>query len=113
MAGLIESEARAKGIHLSVSEVRQLMASGTIGDQTQADDVNFANDPEPSCSVLKVSTCTDPNLAAPGAFVLPHPGARRYRLTPLSWTCARSASGRQRQRPVRRRCWRVVTTTSS
>jgi hypothetical protein len=47
---------------LSANEVRELMASGTIGGVGQADDVNFAGPNEPSCSP-PVAGCTDPNLA--------------------------------------------------
>jgi hypothetical protein len=62
------------------NEVRQLLASGNIagdmtagqgastgtvpadqGDGGQADDVNFATQPEPSCTAAPVPTCTDPN----------------------------------------------------
>jgi hypothetical protein len=48
---------------LSANEVRQLMASGTVGGQTQPDDVNFlAGFPlaEPSCATREPG-CTDPN----------------------------------------------------
>jgi hypothetical protein len=64
------------------NEVRQLLASGNVagdatagqpaasagtapadeGDGGQADDVNFAAQPEPSCAATPVPTCTDPNL---------------------------------------------------
>ncbi|HZU60024.1 MAG TPA: S8 family serine peptidase, partial [Solirubrobacteraceae bacterium] len=66
---------------ITPNEVRQLLASGNIkGDLTpgqgaspgtasadlgtggQADDVNFAQQPEPSCSSAPSPTCTDPNL---------------------------------------------------
>ena len=40
---------------LSVDEIRQLMASGTIDATSQADDVNFATQPEPSCSPPTIS----------------------------------------------------------
>jgi hypothetical protein len=43
------------------NEVRQLMASGTVGGEGQSDDVNFAQQPEPSCTPLATPTCTDPN----------------------------------------------------
>src|SRR5207302_10532110 len=59
---------------ITANEVRQLMGSGTIapgaGDGTQpadagnggqADDVNFAAQPEPSCSPAPLPSCTDPN----------------------------------------------------
>jgi hypothetical protein len=52
---------------ISPNEVRQLMASGTIGGTQQSDDVDFAGTPpgsanEPSC-VLRQPGCTDPNTA--------------------------------------------------
>jgi hypothetical protein len=67
---------------ITPNEVRQLLASGNIaGDQTagqsdastgtspadegdggQADEVNFAAQPESSCTQLAIPTCTDPNL---------------------------------------------------
>jgi hypothetical protein len=52
---------------LSANEVRQIMASGTFGGQTQPDDVNFNQSvlgpqPEPSCSPEPAPGCTDPNL---------------------------------------------------
>jgi hypothetical protein len=51
---------------LTPDEVRQLMASGTIGGQSQPDDVNFAGSPagsgnEPSCSPAPLPGCTDPS----------------------------------------------------
>jgi hypothetical protein len=55
---------------LSANEVRQLMGSGAIGTSlpadtgdthAQADDVNFAQQPEPSCTPVPQPTCTDPN----------------------------------------------------
>ncbi|MDX6663272.1 MAG: hypothetical protein QOG09_1374 [Solirubrobacterales bacterium] len=57
---------------ITPNEVRQLMASGSIGPPGSAtglaDDVNFAGSPpgsgnEPSCSPAPVPNCTDPNLA--------------------------------------------------
>ena len=50
------------------NEVRQLMASGTIAGQLQADDVDFAgaaggSGAEPSCSPTPLPDCTDPNKA--------------------------------------------------
>ncbi len=45
---------------ITPNEVRQLMASGTIGGVGQADDVDFSQDPEPSCSTAPAPTCTDP-----------------------------------------------------
>jgi hypothetical protein len=66
---------------ITPNEVRQLLASGNIagdatagqpassgtapadtGDGGQADDVNFAAQPESSCAQAAVPTCTDPNL---------------------------------------------------
>jgi hypothetical protein len=67
---------------LTANEVRQLMASGNIdgdatagqtsassghtpadeGDGGQADNINFAAQPESSCTQLPIPTCTDPNL---------------------------------------------------
>jgi hypothetical protein len=49
---------------VTANEVRQLMASGTIGGQGLADDVDFSQDPEPSCASTPtpLPTCTDPFL---------------------------------------------------
>jgi hypothetical protein len=49
---------------VTANEVRQLMASGTIGGRGLADDVDFSQDPEPSCESTPVPlpTCTDPFL---------------------------------------------------
>jgi hypothetical protein len=52
---------------ITPNEVRQVLASGTIGGQGQADDVNFAGTPagsgnEPSCTP-PTPNCTDPNGA--------------------------------------------------
>ncbi|MDQ3728087.1 MAG: S8 family serine peptidase [Actinomycetota bacterium] len=44
------------------NEVRQLMASGTLSGTPLSDDVDFSQDPEPSCTVTPVPTCTDPFL---------------------------------------------------
>ena len=89
---------------ITPNEVRQLMGSGNIaGDTTpgqtapstgttaadagnggQADDINFALQPEPSCSPAPAPTCTDPNhntaFAADmyGGFDGPAPDTRRY-----------------------------------
>ena len=53
---------------ITPNEVRQLMASGRVGGaapadagSAQADDVNFAAQPEPSCVTARVPSCTDPN----------------------------------------------------
>jgi hypothetical protein len=53
---------------ITPNEVRQLMASGSIGGQGLADDVDFAGTPpggdtEPSCSPVPAPGCTDPNGA--------------------------------------------------
>jgi len=76
---------------ITPNEVRQLMASGDIGslapaDQGsgQADDVNFAAQPESSCARARVATCTDPNrqiafaLDQDGGLVGPLPHSTRY-----------------------------------
>ncbi len=44
------------------NEVRQLMASGTLSGTPLSDDVDFSQDPEPSCTAAPVPTCTDPFL---------------------------------------------------
>ena len=87
---------------ITPNEVRQLMASGNIagtvtansspstgttpadaGDGGQADDVNFAQQPETSCEPAPLPTCTDPNLntvfstSAYGGLAAPVP-SRRY-----------------------------------
>jgi hypothetical protein len=46
---------------LSVNEVRQMMASGTLDNEELVDDINFATQPEASCRPLPTPTCTDPN----------------------------------------------------
>jgi hypothetical protein len=58
---------------ISANEVRQIMATGKIGQRTQADDINFANQPEPSCTASPVPACTDPNLNAPYDSAVPSP----------------------------------------
>ena len=88
---------------VTANEVRQLMASGNIaGDATpgqsassgttpadagsggQADDINFAQQPESSCRQALLSTCTDPNLNTTfaadlnGGVVGPAPDTHRY-----------------------------------
>ena len=71
---------------ISVNEVRQLMASGTVGGEQQADDVNFARDPltgeptELACFPDPTAACTDPNLNSPNPtpLVLPFPATKRY-----------------------------------
>ncbi len=88
---------------LTANEVRQLMASGNIagdltpgqsastgthsadaGDGGQADDVNFAQQPEPSCTSTLIPTCTDPNSNTTfsaqenGGVVGPTPHTTRY-----------------------------------
>ncbi|MGI9019188.1 MAG: S8 family serine peptidase, partial [Solirubrobacterales bacterium] len=47
---------------ITANEVRQLMASGTIGGQGLSDDVNFSAPLEPSCHPVPAPTCTDPFL---------------------------------------------------
>jgi hypothetical protein len=65
---------------ITPNEVRQIMASGRIDGAAQADDVNFAQQPEPSCTQAQVPTCTDPNLNAPydSALVSPVATTKRY-----------------------------------
>jgi hypothetical protein len=88
---------------ITPNEVRQLLASGNIagaatagapaadgrsaadaGAGAQADDVNFAQQPELSCSPLPAPGCTDPNLNTVfnpdthGGVDLPAPDTRRY-----------------------------------
>ena len=46
---------------LSVNEVRQLMASGSVDAVEQVDDINFATQPELSCHPLPLPGCTDKN----------------------------------------------------
>jgi subtilase family protein len=46
---------------LTANEVRQLMASGTVNTQLFADDINFATQPEPSCTPVPAPGCTDKN----------------------------------------------------
>jgi Subtilase family/FG-GAP-like repeat len=64
---------------ITPNEVRQLMASGSVGGTGEADDVDFAVS-ELSCSPLPTPACTDPNLNAPGnwAVVSPLAETRRY-----------------------------------
>ncbi len=75
---------------ITANEVRQLMASGDIGSlaaadrgRGQADDVNFAAQPESSCR-SRASSCTDPNRQitfAPdqhAGAVGPLPHSQRY-----------------------------------
>jgi hypothetical protein len=90
---------------ITANEVRQLMASGNIagtttagqstpstgttpadaGDGGQADDVDFAQQPESSCQPVPTPACTDPNLNTAfaadlaGGFDLPAPDTRRYK----------------------------------
>lgn len=76
---------------ITPNEVRQLMASGAIGSSApadsgtgQADDVNFALQPESSCAAARSASCTDPNRQitfAPdqnGGVVGPLPHTTRY-----------------------------------
>ena len=46
---------------LSVNEVRQLMASGSVDAVEQVDDINFATQPETACHPLPLPGCTDKN----------------------------------------------------
>jgi hypothetical protein len=46
---------------LSVNEVRQLMASGSVDAVEQVDDINFATQPETACHPLPLAGCTDKN----------------------------------------------------
>src|SRR5205085_1742206 len=73
---------------LSVDEIRQLMASGTIDSTPQADDVNFATQPESSCSP-PTPGCTDPSalfanananrpVASPVATTKSYPARKGY-----------------------------------
>src|SRR4051812_22888982 len=74
MAGLVYSAARNAGVRLSAGEVKQLMASGSIGGVPQADDVDFAQDPFSGTSTelqCPAPGCTDPFLAAPTTRQLP------------------------------------------
>ena len=75
---------------ISANEVRQLMASGTVGRQLQSDDVNFTPrtpagpepPPEKSCEVDRTPACTDPFGSAPGTELRPggslFPASRSY-----------------------------------
>jgi hypothetical protein len=88
---------------ITPNEVRQLIASGNIAGSTtansapssgtapadagnggQADNVNFAAQPEPSCTSVPAPSCTDPNLNTTfaadmyGGFDQPAPDTRRY-----------------------------------
>ena len=65
--------------YVTPNEVRQLMASGQVGGKPLADDVNFAFQPERSCTP-PTPTCSDPYLGAPGnhAVVSPLAQTRRY-----------------------------------
>jgi len=47
---------------ITPNEVRQLMASGAVNGQALVDDVDFSQDPEPSCTTGLSPTCTDPFL---------------------------------------------------
>src|SRR5262249_50572181 len=68
---------------LTANEVRQLMGTATIDGTEQADDVNFADEPEPSCSPAPTPGCTDPNrldaeVAANRPVVSPLAETRSY-----------------------------------
>ncbi|HMC70406.1 MAG TPA: S8 family serine peptidase, partial [Mycobacteriales bacterium] len=89
---------------ITANEVRQLMASGNIAGTTtangppsegnapadqgqggQADDINFAAQPEPACAPAPTRSCTDPNLNTTfatdmlGGVDTPAPDTQRYR----------------------------------
>ncbi len=76
---------------ITANEVRQLLASGDVGSRVsadegggQADDIDFAAQPESSCARARVAACTDPNrqitFAADqhGGVVGPLPDTKRY-----------------------------------
>jgi subtilase family protein/hemolysin type calcium-binding protein len=72
---------------ITPNEVRQLMASGTVSPAIPdapgtglSDDVNFAAQPEPSCGIAPLPTCTDPttNAPPPRPVVSPLATSRRY-----------------------------------
>ncbi len=75
---------------VSANEVRQLMATGTVGGTQQSDDVNFGPLaplgnvflPEPSCTVNRTPACTDPFGSIPGTDARANgsiaPGSRSY-----------------------------------
>ncbi|MEA2373945.1 MAG: hypothetical protein QOD53_408, partial [Thermoleophilaceae bacterium] len=54
---------------ITANEMRQLIATGSFGSQSQVDDVNFTSSslaaptPEPACGVAPAAHCTDPNGA--------------------------------------------------
>jgi hypothetical protein len=52
---------------ISANEVRQLMASGTVGGKQQSDDVDFTvpGVAEPSCTSNRTPACTDPFASEP------------------------------------------------
>lgn len=58
---------------ITADEVAQLMASGSIDGRSQADDVNFAGSPEPTCSPKPTPTCTDPNSTLENEVMLRRP----------------------------------------
>jgi hypothetical protein len=63
---------------LSVNEVRQIMASGTLQGVEQVDDLNFATQPEAACHPLPTPGCTDPNRLSADA------AANRPVISPLA-----------------------------
>jgi Subtilase family len=65
---------------LTANEVRQLMASGAIDSTAQIDDINFATQPEPSCTPVPTPGCTDPNR------LFPDVDANRPVVSPLAET---------------------------
>src|SRR5436190_5882010 len=64
---------------ITPNEVRQVMASGIVDGQAQADDVDFAGSPpqgaEPSCSPVASPGCTDPG--GPGGLLQTQVNANR------------------------------------
>src|SRR6201999_4291306 len=80
MVGLIYSAAKNAGVTITPGQVKQVWASGSVGGKPVADDVNFATQPEPSCTQNLTATCADPYLGAPGNYAVVSPLAqtRRY-----------------------------------
>jgi hypothetical protein len=64
---------------LTANEVRQAIATGSINGVDQADDVNFATQPEPTCNP-PTPGCTDPNRLFPDTI------ANRPVVSPLAQT---------------------------
>ncbi|MFL5886664.1 MAG: S8 family serine peptidase, partial [Thermoleophilaceae bacterium] len=69
LAGLIYSEAKNVGVTLTVNQVRQLMASGTVDGKSLSDDVSFMDQGnEPNCNP-PVPGCTDPSRGFDPTFL--------------------------------------------